>query len=465
MMRRNENAFANKTSGIGLWLVIGVVLLLMVLGFIVFSFPRLESQPPTLQLSRDIKFLGRNPDLKLKVNEAGAGLRRVLLKLKIKDQEQTLLDESYPRQGSWWKKSGPLGEREYDLGALLHKLSPLQETAAVLTGEAWDHSYRNWFSGNRGVLEKKFQFKLKPPRLEVISSQHYINQGGCEFVMYRIDPDTLISGVQVGSQFFPGYPAQMPDPNVHFAVLAFAYNLPLDTPMKLLARDAAGNESSASFWFKLFPKKFRSREMKLEDSFLQKVVPEILAQTPDIADQGELIKNFIQINRALRARNHQQVIDLAHKSPGRFLWQEPFVQLSNSKVEAVFADHRRYMYHGQEVDQQDHVGFDLSVTQRVPVEAANDGVVVLARYFGIYGNAVILDHGCGLLSLYGHLSSIDVKEGQTLKKKEVLGHSGASGLAGGDHLHFGLFLQGVPVNPTEWWDPHWIQVHLRDRIK
>ena len=122
------------------------------------------------------------------------------------------------------------------------------------------------------------------------------------------------------------------------------------------------------------------------------------------------------------------------------------------------------MYQGEEVDRQDHVGFDLSVVERYPIEAANTGKVILADYFGIYGNSVLIDHGAGLVSLYAHLSSIDVEVGQMVGKKEILGRSGATGLAGGDHLHFGLFLHGVPVNPIEWWDPKWIQDHVLDRL-
>jgi murein DD-endopeptidase MepM/ murein hydrolase activator NlpD len=141
------------------------------------------------------------------------------------------------------------------------------------------------------------------------------------------------------------------------------------------------------------------------------------------------------------------------------------MQLSNSQVESFFADRRSYIYKGTKIDQQDHVGFDLSVTQHYPIEASNDGKVVLAEYFGIYGNTVIVDHGAGLLSLYGHLSSIDVKPGQAVKKKEPVGKSGETGLAGGDHLHFGMFLHGVPVDPREWWDAKWINDHVLSRLK
>jgi murein DD-endopeptidase MepM/ murein hydrolase activator NlpD len=304
--------------------------------------------------------------------------------------------------------------------------------------------------------------------LEVISGQHYINQGGSEFVVYRVSSNVESSGVQVGKHFFPGYPApgsQSGDRKLYFALFALQYDEPVDTDMKVIARDAAGNEVSAGFWHKVFPKKFRSRDIPLEDSFIQKVVPEITSHTPDIKNEGDPVVVFVKINSELRRRNHEAIAKFAAQSGGTFLWNGPFVQLSNSKVEAFFADRRTYVYKGKAVDQQDHVGFDLSVVQHNPIQAGNDGKVVYADYFGIYGNAVIIDHGTGLISIYGHMSSIDVKTGQMVKKKDILGKSGDTGLAGGDHLHFGMFLHGVPVNPTEWWDEKWIKDHILDRLK
>ena len=118
------------------------------------------------------------------------------------------------------------------------------------------------------------------------------------------------------------------------------------------------------------------------------------------------------------------------------------------------------LYNEKEVDQQTHLGFDLASTQQAPVPASNRGEVMLADYMGIFGNCVILDHGHGLMSLYAHLSSIDVRPGQTVERGHSLGRTGATGLAGGDHLHFATLIRGLPVTPVEWWDNHWIQ----DRI-
>jgi murein DD-endopeptidase MepM/ murein hydrolase activator NlpD len=134
-------------------------------------------------------------------------------------------------------------------------------------------------------------------------------------------------------------------------------------------------------------------------------------------------------------------------------------------VEAAFADFRTYLYNGQAVDHQTHLGFDLAVLQHTPVLAANDGRVVHTGFFGIYGNVVILDHGCGLQSLYAHLSGFDVKEGDEVKRGQVIAHSGQTGLAAGDHLHFTMLLDGIAVNPVEWWDAHWIHDRIEAKLK
>ena len=77
----------------------------------------------------------------------------------------------------------------------------------------------------------------------------------------------------------------------------------------------------------------------------------------------------------------------------------------------------------------------------------------------------MLDHGLGLMSLYAHMSQIDVAEGQTVRQGEILGKTGKTGLAGGDHLHFSILVQGLAVTPLEWWDPKWVENHFLSRIQ
>ncbi len=431
----------------------GVLILVLIVTATAVTYKRWESQPPEIMFNRDFKALGRTPALTATIQDSGTGLKHVTIHIKQKDQDVILADEALNKEKT----------KTYDVGALIKDKYKMQEGPASLNIAASDYALRNFLKGNQTEATKDFAFHISPPKLEVLEGQHYINQGGSECVVYRVSEGIETSGVQVGEHFFPGYPLGSSDKNLHFVLFALEYDWPVDSPMKVIARDAAGNEVTAEFWHKVFPKKFRSRDIPLEDSFVQKVVPEILGHTPEIKDQGDPVKTFVEINNNLRKKNHERIAQLAAQSPGQFLWHGAFLQLSNSKVESFFADRRTYVYQGKAVDQQDHVGFDLSVVEHYPVEAANDGRVVLAEYFGIYGNAVLIDHGSGLISLYGHMSEIGVKPGQMVKKNEVLGKSGATGLAAGDHLHFGMFLHGVPVNPTEWWDEHWIQDHITSR--
>ena len=461
-----KNVYRERHGRFGPLFVILIVAILLIVAAVIVSWKRWEGEPPDVRLNREFKALGRTPSLSVVVQDPGSGLKRISVTLQQKDQSVSLIEENYP--GPTWTNFREIGDRtakHYDLGKRIAEKYKVQEGPATLDISVTDHSLRNFLRGNRTDLQRNFVFDIYPPRLEVLSGQHYINQGGSECVVYRASPDTEVSGVQSGPHFFPGYPASTTDKDLRFSLFAFAYNTDSKSVPKIVAQDAAGNQAVAGFWYKLFPKNFRKSEIKIEDTFLQKVVPEILSRTDEIQDQGDLVKSFLEINSKLRQLNHATVTKLSQKSAQRFLWNGAFLQLSNSQVESLFADHRTYTYQGKVIDHQDHVGFDLSVVQQYPIEAANDGVVLYADYFGIYGNCVLIDHGYGLVSLYAHLSSIDVKPGQAVKKKQVLGRSGETGLAAGDHLHFGMFLQGVPVNPTEWWDEHWIQDHITLRFK
>jgi murein DD-endopeptidase MepM/ murein hydrolase activator NlpD len=179
---------------------------------------------------------------------------------------------------------------------------------------------------------------------------------------------------------------------------------------------------------------------------------------------ADLVASFVRINGDLRRQNADTITAQAKKTAKEMLWKDAFQPLGNASVEAAFADNRTYIHDGKEIDRQVHLGFDLAVTQRIPVLAANTGIVVYASDLGIYGNCVIVDHGLGVQSLYAHLSSIEVKEGDRVEKGHVLGRSGMTGLAGGDHLHFTMLVNGQAVNPVEWWDPKWMQDRVLRKI-
>jgi murein DD-endopeptidase MepM/ murein hydrolase activator NlpD len=313
--------------------------------------------------------------------------------------------------------------------------------------------------------------RLVPPQIAVVSSFHYVNHGGSEAVVYRVTPPDAQSGVRVGNYEYPGFPAAgagiaNADPALHVAFFALLWDQDIDTPIRLYARDAIGNESSGSFDYRVFPKQFRSSRIEIEDSFLARVVPPILQNSPELKvdDPSNLLSSFLTINRDLRRMNNETIGKLAAQTMPEILWHGPFKQLLNTAVEAGFADQRTYVYKGREVDKQVHLGFDLASTAAAPVRAANRGRVVHAGWLGIYGNCVILDHGMGLMSLYAHMSSIGVQVGDVVDLDAELGRSGSTGLAGGDHLHFTMLLAGNAVTPIDWWSAQWIQDRVMRKL-
>lgn len=320
---------------------------------------------------------------------------------------------------------------------------------------------------------KDLQVRLAPPTLAVQSQFHFINQGGSELVVYTVNPADADSGVRVGDREYPGAPAAgLGIPNaaagLRVAFFPFLYNQAPTTPVTVWARDSAGNEARASFEYKVTPKAFRKSTIPLDDAFLQKVVPAILENSPDfqVKDPGNYLESYLAINGDLRKKNADYLRTLGRTKTARtLLWQGPFRQMMNSAVEAGFADDRTYTYQGKPVDRQTHLGFDLASTQNAPILAANRGTVVHAGFLGIYGNCVILDHGLGLQSLYAHLSSIGVQEGQTVEMNAELGRSGQTGLAGGDHLHFTMLLHGEAVTPVDWWSVQWIEDRIMRKLR
>jgi murein DD-endopeptidase MepM/ murein hydrolase activator NlpD len=322
------------------------------------------------------------------------------------------------------------------------------------------------------TASKDFQVRLDPPRITVLSTKHYVNLGGSEMVVYKATPPDVASGVRVGEIEYPGFPAPgAADPGTKVAFFALLHDQPLTTPIVAFARDEAGNQAKATFVDNVFPKPFKKSRIEIDDKFINRVVPEIIEHSPELKmtapaqDSPEMLPAFLRINGELRRANARQIAALAAKTSPERQWSETFVQLGNSQVEASFADHRTYIYKGKEVDQQTHLGFDLAVTAHVPVVAANSGTVLNASWLGIYGNCVVIDHGMGVQSLYGHLQSFDVKVGDQVTRGQTVGRSDSTGLAGGDHLHFTMLVAGQMVNPVEWWDGHWIADRVERKLK
>ena len=237
------------------------------------------------------------------------------------------------------------------------------------------------------------------------------------------------------------------------------WNLPDATPIAAWAEDEAGNAVSRPLPVELKPRRFPSGTVEISDRFLAAKLPELLPERPSIPPDQQ-VPAFLVVNRDKRKAAEETKRQVAARTRPRPLWQGAFIQPRNTKVFSNFAETRSYRYGNKEIDTQVHLGFDLASLKNSPAPAANSGVVAFAGPLTIYGNTVIVDHGLGLQTLYGHLSSLAVKEGDEVKQGQELGRTGTTGLAVGDHLHFEVLIQGVSVTPVEWWDGKWIRDHI-----
>jgi murein DD-endopeptidase MepM/ murein hydrolase activator NlpD len=322
------------------------------------------------------------------------------------------------------------------------------------------------------TARRELTVRLDPPRVAVISLHHFINAGGAEFVVMRATPEDVEAGIQVGDARYPSYPGSavgLTDPALRVGFFALRHDQDVTTRITAYARDAAGNEVTAPVEHKPFPKRFLQSNIPIDQRFLDRVVPAIASNTPGLkVETGSpegLLAGFLEINRNLRKQNNDAIVALASRSQPKMLWTEAFAPMGNAQVESRFADRRTYFHDNKEIDRQVHLGFDLASVQQAPVHASNAGTVLFADFLGIYGNCVIIDHGLGVQTLYAHLSTMNTKAGETVTKGQEIGRTGSTGLAGGDHLHFTVLLQGTPVNPVEWWDGHWLEDRVFRKVR
>lgn len=322
-----------------------------------------------------------------------------------------------------------------------------------------DGSYFNFGKGNATVVNAALTLDNIKPQISVESLQHNLNRGGCGAISYTVNEAVSGSGVRVGDRFFKGY--QLPS-GKYACLFAFPYDVePADFRPELEATDLAGNMRSQTFAFHANNRSFPQDTLNLPDSFLQAKMPQYEELYPN---EPDLLSLYLKVNGELRIKDQADILTLGQTSASEPLWQGVFLRLPNAANRAGFGDKRTYRYNGQDVDKQTHLGIDLASLQNAQVPASNSGVVLRTGFNGIYGENVILDHGLGLMTLYSHLSQINVEQGDQVARGQIIGRTGATGLAGGDHLHYGVYVSGVAVNPLEWWDGTWIKNNISDRI-
>jgi len=437
---------------------------LIIVFLIWFLGMRLEGTPPLVKTVGVSDGIRAAHEISISASDEKSGLRRVSVFLEREDKKTPVREKIFSSTGFFG--TGETKSATVDVKIEPKKLG-FEDGKAVLRIVVRDYSWRSWWHGNKNEIVRDVDVDTRPPRITVLSQQHNVSQGGAGLVIYRLSEPCPVNGVRVGDNFFPGRSAakveEIQDENVYLCFIALRYTQGSGTPLVIEVEDRAGNAVKAGFPHYIGNRKFKADVLNISDTFLNEKMPEFdgLLENTDISP----LEKFLEVNRKFRVVNTEHFIKLGEQTENILHWKEFFLRMPGTAPQAGFADHREYRYNGQKIDDQVHMGVDLASLAQAQIPAANNGKVIFTGYVGIYGETVMIDHGFGIFSLYSHMSVIDVKPGQTVSRGDIIGRTGTTGMAGGDHLHFGMLVHNTFVNPLEWWDPGWIKNHVMLKIK
>lgn len=431
---------------------LGLMALMLISAGVFFFVTYYEGEDPVITVTGDPHMIGRTTMLDVRCSDQKSGLRSISVRIWQNETQHLLESVNIPHRGMT-ERTVPVIIRPGDL--------QLRDGQAELEITATDHSLR------RNVTEKRFPVTIDtmPPRINQLNAVHYVNPGGAAVTVYALQEAVSDTYVYVGERNFPSYHVTLGSIPVYVCYFA----LPPDSTdakasgIGIAAVDNAGNMAKSALPVHVRDKSFRNRTITLSKAFLHRKIPE-MEQYNDMEPHESVLDAFRYINSTMRSANLEKIRSLCQKSADRQLWSGPFTRMENSATMARFGDRRTYVFEGETVGSSIHNGVDLASIRNAPVRAANSGTVSFTGNIGIYGNTVLIDHGFGLFSFYAHLGAIEVVESQSVTKGMVIGRTDTTGLAGGDHLHFGIFVGNQFVDPQEWWDSHWIEDNVDKKL-
>ena len=428
--------------------------------FIWFLMTIFEGKKPLATLTPLPEYISKSITFNVVISDVKMGLRDVKVSIKQDGPAIPLLKKNFSYTGLFNKKGVHIFDGEFTLNP---KQLNLVQGQANLIIEIHDFSKRRGGDGNLTMLEHKMIVDTIPPSMTALSRSHNVNIGGSGLIIYRVSTDTTESGVLINDMLFKGAPCTNDSqPGIHLCYFAFPCNVKKDTALYLWAKDRADNEIQKTFRYHIRKKRFRKDTIRISDRLLDAIISSFPSDILEPDDSN--IKKYLFINKTLREENSALLRELCQSGSKEKLWDGPWLRMKKAATMATFGDRRIYYYKNKVIDRQVHMGVDLASLARSPVQAANTGGVIFAQDLGIYGLTIVIDHGQGLFTMYGHLSSIDVAVDQVINKGDIIGVTGTTGLAMGDHLHFGFLIHGVPVNPIEWWDTHWIKDNIDKKL-
>ena len=449
--------FNNQKSSGGLWKFILFLLLLGGAGGYVYTSEQFERIAPTISMDNSI-FWNKKDKLKINISD------NALLK-----EYQVIVNDG-KNQFELAKESLAEDSNSKKLEILFPSNLPIKKEikALEIIVKASDKSLWNFFAGNATTQKFTFKIDTKKPKVKIISHSYSITKGGSALVIFKASDENLKElYIDTSKHKFRVQPYKK---RGHFvSLIAWSFNQD-DFAPTIIAVDRAGNMRKRKIPIYLKEKQYKVSYIKASDKFIDGKISDLAADDSAYDNVEDRLGKLKAINENMRIANE----DLIHKL-STTLSNEPlkkwkikkFYPLKNAAVVATFGDERHYYYKDKsnEVSLSYHVGMDLASTKHAPIIASNAGKVVYSAYNGIYGKMPLIDHGLGLFTLYGHCSSLLVEEGEEVKAGAKIAQTGKSGLALGDHLHFGILVQGVEVRIAEWMDQNWIKINIDNIFK
>ena len=443
-----------KKSSAGIIVLLIFIILIGSLAY-VYNSKMFERVVPTIVLDEKINWNLKKP-LAIKISdESGVKFVRATLsdgknnivlskQLFMIPKEEYILNIKFPRTGFISNK------KQFEL-----------------TIESVDASKWDFLSGNKTIKKSIINVDTKRPELFTINNSYKIIKGGVATVIFKAKDENLKDlyiQTNFGKRF---YPTPFYKEHHYISLLAWPSN---EKKFKatIIATDKAGNIAKSRIRFYLKNKKYRTSKIGLKDNFLDGKIVDLAEENFQQSTTMERLERFKYVNETLRAENEKMIESTTASVPTEMISDfklKPFYPLKNAAAVASFGDHRFYSYNSKPVSEGYHLGLDLASIAKANIVSSNSGTVVFAKYNGIYGKNIIVSHGLGLYSLYAHASSYLVEEGEDVKDNDIIAKSGMTGLALGDHLHFGILVQGVEVRPEEWMDKNWMKDNVFDVIK
>ncbi len=333
--------------------------------------------------------------------------------------------------------------------------------------EAKDVSKWNFFKGNSVEHVVNLVIDKKRPQLSIVNNSYKISKGGSALVIFKADDQNMQELYIEGNNEKKFIPQPFYKDGYYISLLAWPIT---DSNFKatVVATDKAGNIAKAYVPLYLKNKEYKVSNINLSDKFLKGKIADLAEEFVQTQGVSAPLEQFKIINEDIRAKNEKLIHDLSSKIKNEKIDDfkiNKMYPLKNAQVVAHFGDHRKYYYDGVYVSQSYHLGLDLASNAMAAIKPQNGGEIIYSDYNGLYGNMPLISHGLGLYTLYGHCSSVQVSVGDTTSKDQTVAKTGKSGYAMGDHLHFGVLVQGVEVRPQEWMDSQWIKLNIEDVIK